>query len=67
MDKRAEIQRKLVIRQISEVNRIITQLRDAVDVADMLEKGIVVISRQTAKQAARELEDLEKRFLVGMI
>lgn len=67
MDKRKEVQRQLVIRQIAEVNQLITQLKDAVNVADMLEKGIVVISRQTAARAARNLEDLEKRFLVGQI
>lgn len=67
MDKRKEVQRQMVVRQIAEVNQLITQLTDAVTVADMLEKGIIVISRQTAARAVRNLEDLEKRYLVGQI
>lgn len=67
MDKRAEVQRQMTIRQIAELNRLITQLRDAVKVSEMCETGIVVISRTTATKAARNLEDLEKRFLVGLI
>ena len=67
MESRAEVQRKMVIRQITEVNRLITQLRDAIDVADMCEAGIVVISRNTVVKTVRNLEDLEKRFLVGLI
>ena len=67
MDKRAEVQRQMTIRQIAEVNRLLTQLRDAIDVADMLEKGIVVIGKPTAARIVRNLEDFEKRFLVGRI
>lgn len=67
MDKRKEVQRQMVVRQIAEVNQLITQLTDAVTVADMLEKGIIVISRQTAARAVRNLEDLVKRYLVGQI
>lgn len=67
MDRRAEVQRQMTIRQIAEVNKLLTQLRDAIDVADMLEKGIVVIGRPTAMRIVRNLEDFEKRFLVGRI
>ena len=67
MDRRAEVQRQMTIRQIAEVNKLLTQLHDAIDVADMLEKGIVVIGRPTAMRIVRNLEDFEKRFLVGRI
>ena len=67
MDKRAEVQRQMAIRQIAEVNRLITQLKDAMDVADMCGAGIVVLGKPTAARVARNLEDFEKRFLVGQI
>lgn len=67
MDKRAEVQRQMTIRQIAEINRLKTQLRDAMDVADMCGAGIVVIAKPTAARVVRNLEDFEKRFLVGQI
>ena len=67
MDKRAEVQRQMSINQIREVNRLITQLRDAIHVADQCGCGLAVIARTTAVQVVRNLEDLEKRFLVGLI
>ena len=57
----------MTIRQIAEVNKLITQLRDAIHVADQCGCGLAVIARPTAVQVVRNLEDLEKRFLVGLI
>ena len=67
MDRRAEVQRDMTIRQIAEVNKLITQLRDAIHVADQCGCGLAVIARPTAVKVVRNLEDLEKRFLVGLI
>lgn len=65
--RRAEVQRQMVIAQIMEVNMLLTQLRDAMNVADRCGRGIVVLGPQTAKRMERNLEDLEKRFLVGLV
>ena len=65
-DRRAEVQRKMAERQITEVSTLIMQLRDAVDVAERCRAGIAVVSAGTAARAARNLEDLRKRFLVGL-
>lgn len=67
MSRRAEVQRQMVIAQIMEVNMLLTQLRDAMNVADRCGRGIVVLGPQTAKRMERNLEDLEKRFLVGLV
>ena len=66
MDRRAEIQRSMTIRQIAEVDRLITQIRDAMDVAELCETSIVVIGWNTAAKTTRNLEDLKKRFLMGL-
>lgn len=66
-NRRAEIQQQMVVGQIAEVNKLITQLRDAVKVADMCEKGIVIVGKATAMRTVRNLEDFERRFLVGLI
>lgn len=65
-ERRAEVQRKMAERQIAEVSMLITQLRDAVDVAERCRAGIAVVSAGTASRAARNLEDLRTRFLVGL-
>lgn len=67
MEKRAEVQRDMTIRQIAEVDRLITQIRDAMDVAELCETSIVVIGWNTAAKTARNLEDLKKRFLMGLV
>ena len=65
-ERRAEVQRKMAQRQIAEVSRLIIQLRDAVDVAERCRAGIAVVTAGTAARAARNLEDLQKRFLSGL-
>ena len=45
---------------------LIVQLRDAVTVAEKCRAGIAVVSAGTAARAARNLEDLQKRFLTGL-
>jgi len=65
-ERRAEVQRKLAKQQMAEVNRLIIQMRDAVDVAERCQKGIAVVSYGTAKLAVKNLEDLQKRFLTGL-
>ena len=42
------------------------ELRDAVKVSEMCRAGIAVVSAGTAARAARNLEDLHKRFLTGL-
>ena len=66
-NRRAEVQRKMVIEQIREINRTITQMQDAMDVSDMCDSAVVVLSRPATMRAIRNLQDFEKRFLVGMI
>ena len=66
-ERRAEVQRKMLVNQIAEVNRLITQIGDALDVAEICEKRIVVIGTTTAARALRNLEDLNKRYLMGRI
>ena len=66
-NRRAEVQRKMIVEQIKEINRTITQLQDAMDVSDMCDSAVVVLSRPATMRAIRNLQDLEKRFLVGMI
>ena len=65
-ERRAEVQRKMAQRQMAEVSRLIIQLRDAVDVAERCRAGIAVVTAGTAARAARNLEDLQKRFLSGL-
>ena len=65
-ERRAEVQRKMAERQITEVSQLIIQLKDAVDVAERCRAGIAIVSAGTAARAARNLEDLRKRFLVGL-
>jgi len=65
--RRAEVQRKLVIAQIQEINWTITQIQDAMTVSEQCESPVVVMGRPAAMRAIRNLQDLEKRFLVGMI
>ena len=65
-ERRAEVQRKMAQRQMAEVSRLIIQLRDAVDVAERCRAGIAVVTAGTAARAARNLEDLQKRFLPGL-
>ena len=65
-ERRAEVQRKMAQRQMAEVGRLIIQLRDAVDVAERCRAGIAVVTAGTAARAARNLEDLQKRFLSGL-
>lgn len=67
MGRRAETQQQLLMLQIAEINRLTVQLKDAIDVADLCERGLVVIGRPTAVRVLRNMEDLKKRFLVGMI
>ena len=64
--RRAEVQKQMAEMQLEEVSRLIVQLRDAVDVAERCKAGIAVISSGTAARAARNLEDLRKRFLTGL-
>lgn len=66
-NRRAEVQRKMTVAQIQEINRTITQLQDAMDVSDMCDSAVVVLSRPATMRAIRNLQDFEKRFLVGMI
>lgn len=66
-NRRAEVQRKMTVEQIREINRTITQLQDAMDVSDMCDSAVVVLSRPATMRAIRNLQDFEKRFLVGMI
>ena len=66
-NRRAEVQRKMIVEQIQEINRTITQMQDAMDVSDMCGSAVVVLSRPATKRAIRNLQDFEKRFLVGMI
>ena len=63
---REDVQRQMVKRQIGEVDMLITQLRDAATVSELCETELAVISRTTAARAARNLEDLQKRFLTGL-
>ena len=65
-ERREEFQRKMAQRQMAEVSRLIIQLRDAVDVAERCRAGIAVVTPGTAARAARNLEDLQKRFLSGL-
>ena len=65
-ERRAEVQRNMAQRQMAEVNMLIVQLRDAVTVAEKCRAGIAVVSAGTAARAARNLEDLQKRFLAGL-
>lgn len=65
-ERRAEVQRQMAKRQITEVETLIIQLRDAVKVSEMCRAGIAVVSAGTAARAARNLEDLQKRFLMGL-
>ena len=65
-ERRAEVQRKMAERQIAEVSMLITQLRDAEDVAERCGSGIAVLSKGTVSKAAKNLEDLQKRFLKGL-
>ena len=65
-ERRAEVQKQLAQQQLAEVRKLITQMRDAVDVADRCNSGIAVISAGTAAKAVRNLEDLQKRFLTGL-
>lgn len=65
-ERRAEVQRQMAKRQITEVETLIIQLRDAVKVSEMCRAGIAVVSAGTAARAARNLEDLQKRFLTGL-
>ena len=46
---------------------MLQQLQDAVDVAVMCDAAVVVISRPAATRAIRNLQDFEKRYLVGQI
>lgn len=66
-NRRAEVQRKMVLEQIQEINRTITQLQDAMEVSEICESAVVVLSRPATKRAIRNLQDFEKRFLVGML
>lgn len=66
-NRRAEVQRKMIVAQIQEINRTITQLQDAMDASDMCDSAVVVLSRPATMRAIRNLQDFEKRFLVGMI
>ena len=66
-NRRAEVQRKMTVEQIREINQTITQLQDAMDVSDMCDSAVVVLSRPATMRAIRNLQDFEKRFLVGMI
>ena len=66
-NRRAEVQRKMTVAQIQEINRTITQMQDAMDVSDMCDSAVVVLSRPATMRAIRNLQDFEKRFLVGMI
>lgn len=65
-ERRAEVQRQMAQRQMAEVNTLIIQLRDAVKVSEMCRAGVAVVSAGTAARAARNLEDLQKRFLTGL-
>lgn len=67
MDKRAEVQRQMTIRQIAEVNDLIMQLRGEIKEARQLERQFVFIRVPTASLAMRNLEDLKKRFLEGLV
>ena len=66
-NRRAEMQKKMVVRQVQEINKVVQQLQDALDVAEMCNAAIVVIGRPAATRAIRNLQDFEKRFLVGQI
>ena len=66
-NRRAEIQRQMAVNQIREINKVVQQLQDMLDVAVMCDSAVVVISRPTAKRAIRNLQDFEKRYLVGQI
>ena len=66
-NRRAEVQRKMVLEQIQEINRTITQLQDAMEVSEICESAVVVLSRPATKRAIRNLQDFQKRFLVGML
>lgn len=66
-NRREQIQKEMVIRQVQEINKVIQQLQDMVEFADKCNAMLVVISRPTAKRAIRNLEDFEKRYLVGQI
>ena len=66
-NRREQIQKEMVVRQVQEINRVLQQLHDAVDVAVMCDAAVVVISRPAATRAIRNLEDFEKRYLVGQI
>lgn len=65
--KRSEIQKQMVINQIAEVQKISTQISDAIDVDTICGRGFVIISRATASRALRNLEDFKKRFLMGQV
>ena len=66
-NRRAEVQRKMLIAQIQEINRTVTQLQDAMDVSVLCESPVVIISRPAAKKAIRNLQDYVRRYLVGQI
>ena len=66
-NRREQIQRQMTVNQIREINRVVQQLQDAVNVAVMCDAAVVVISRPAATRAIRNLQDFEKRYLVGQI
>ena len=66
-NRREQIQRQMTVNQIREINKVVQQLQDALDVAEMCNAAIVVIGRPAATRAIRNLQDFEKRFLVGQI
>lgn len=66
-NRREQIQKEMVVRQVQEIDRVLQQLQDAVDVAEMCNAAAVVISRPAAARAIRNLQDFEKRYLVGQI
>ena len=65
--RREEIQKQMVVRQVQEINKVVQQLQDALDVSLMCDSAVVVIGRPAATRAIRNLQDFEKRFLVGQI
>ena len=66
-NRREQIQRQMTVNQIREINKVVQQLQDALDVSVMCDAAVVVISRPAAARAVRNLQDFEKRYLVGQI
>ncbi len=66
-NRREQIQKEMVVRQVQEIDRVLQQLQDALDVAVRCNAAVVVISRPAATRAIRNLENFEKRYLVGQI